>query len=107
MTGVFSGGPEVAPQDSLASVPIRSPGCGPRLAAERSYWSLVMGKDGKDAHRVSVTLTRAQHAKLERIANKYGVKVSWLVRRAAERLIDQEQGGPLLPLDFGGRDEKR
>lgn len=66
-----------------------------------------MGKDGKHAHRVSVTLTLAQHAELERIAKKYGVKVSWLVRRATERLIEQEQGGPLLPLDLGGWDAKR
>ena len=66
-----------------------------------------MGKDGRNAHRVSVTLSQPQHVELERIARRYGVKVSWLVRRAAERLIEQEQGGPLLPLDFGGDDAKR
>jgi len=69
----------------------------PRTAAEG-----IVGKDGRDAHRVSVTLARAHHAELDRIAKKYGVTVSWLVRRAAERLIEQEQGGPLLPLDLGG-----
>ncbi len=74
----------------------------PRIAAEG-----VVGKDGKEAHRVSVTLTLTQHAELKRIAKKYRVKVSWLVRRAAEQLIEQEQGGPLLPLDLEGTHAKR
>ncbi len=26
--------------------------------------------------------------------------VAWLVRRAAERLIEQENGGPMLPLEL-------
>ena len=60
-----------------------------------------MGKDGQDAHRVSVTFSRAQHSELERIARKHGMKVAWVVRRAAERLIEQENGGPMLPLDLG------
>ncbi|MFC7477945.1 ribbon-helix-helix domain-containing protein [Dankookia sp. GCM10030260] len=76
----------------------------PRIAAitERG-----MGKDGKDAHRVSVTLSREQHAELERIARKHGMKVAWVVRRAAERLIEQENGGPLLPLNFEERSHAR
>ena len=60
-----------------------------------------MGKDGHDAHRVSVTFSHAQHSELARIARKHGMTVAWLVRRAAERLIEQENGGPLLPLDLG------
>jgi hypothetical protein len=60
-----------------------------------------MGKDGQDAHRVSVTFSRAQHLELVRVAKKHGTTVAWLVRRAAERLIEQEDGGPLLPLDLG------
>lgn len=66
-----------------------------------------MGKDGKGACRVSVTLTKAQDTELKHLAEKYGVKVSWLVRRAAARLLEQEQGGPLLPLDLGRRDAER
>lgn len=57
-----------------------------------------MGKDGKDACRVSVTFSRRQDVELERLARKQGVSKSWLVRRATERLMEQENGGPLLPL---------
>lgn len=60
-----------------------------------------MGKDGKDAHRVTATLTKQQHAEMARIARKYGMTTAWLVRRACERLIEQENGGPLLPLALG------
>jgi hypothetical protein len=59
-----------------------------------------MGKEGKDAARVTVTLTKAQRAELRRIAKTNGVTESWLVRRAVERLIEEAGGGPLLPLDF-------
>lgn len=76
----------------------------PRITAEcrgRLYAEDDVGKDGEDAHRVSVTLSRAQHAELARIAKKHGMTVAWLVRRAAERLIEQENGGPMLPLEIG------
>lgn len=59
-----------------------------------------MGKDGRDAVRVTTTLTTSQHDALERIAAQNGVKVAWVVRRAVERLIEQAEGGPLLPLDL-------
>ena len=66
-----------------------------------------MGKDGQDAHRITVTLSSAQHAELERIAKKAGARVAWVARRAIERLIEQENGGPLLPLEYmGGRAER-
>ena len=60
-----------------------------------------MGKDGSDSVRVTTTLTRQQHADLERIAEQNGVKVAWLVRRAVERLIEQAHG-PLFSLDLRG-----
>lgn len=59
-----------------------------------------MGKDGKDSCRTTVTLSKADKAALERIARENGVQVSWLIRRAVTRLIEQAQGGPLLPLDL-------
>ncbi len=66
-----------------------------------------MGKDGRDAERVTTTLTRRQKAELDRLASVQGVKVAWLVRRAVERYLD-EAVGPMLPLDLdGGGDEKR
>jgi hypothetical protein len=55
----------------------------------------------RDAVRVTTTFTHQQHAELERLAKQHGVKVAWLVRRGAERLIEQANGGALLPLDFG------
>lgn len=66
-----------------------------------------MGKDGRDAARVTTTLTRGQKVELDRIAKRQGVKAAWLVRRAVERLIEQANGGPMLPLDFGGNDAQR
>jgi hypothetical protein len=66
-----------------------------------------MGKDGKDAERVTTTLSRAQKIHLEHLANKEGVKVAWLVRRAVERFLDQANGGPMLPLDLSDTHAKR
>jgi hypothetical protein len=67
-----------------------------------------MGKDGRDAERVTTTLTRKQKAELDRLAKAEGVKVAWLVRRAVERLLEDAAGGPLLPLDLdGGENVKR
>ena len=58
-----------------------------------------MGMDGRDAERVTTTLSRRQKSELERLAKKDGVKVAWLVRRAVEGMLEQRTGGPLLPLD--------
>lgn len=67
-----------------------------------------MGKDGRDAERVTTTLTRRQKVDLDRLAKAQGVKVAWLVRRAVERYLDDAAGGPMLPLEFdGGEDVKR
>lgn len=59
-----------------------------------------MGKDGKDAERVTTTLSRTQKLELNRLAKAEGVTVAWLVRRAVERFLEQTSGGPMLPLDF-------
>ncbi|MEE3626405.1 CopG family transcriptional regulator [Nitrospirillum sp. BR 11752] len=58
-----------------------------------------MGKDGRNAKRITTTFTKAQHESLLRIAEKNGVDVAWLIRRAVDRLIEDADGGPLLPLD--------
>lgn len=65
----------------------------PRIAADR-----FMGKDGKDARRVTTTLSRAQKRELEGLALREGVKVAWLIRRAVDVYLNSERGGPLLPL---------
>lgn len=58
----------------------------------------AMGKDGRDAIRVTTTLTRRQHEQLEALAEKHGVAVAWLVRRSVERMLEQSNGGaPLTP----------
>ncbi|WP_366509197.1 CopG family transcriptional regulator [Mesorhizobium sp. 65-26] len=75
----------------------------PRIAAEAR-----VGKDGRDAERVTTTLTRRQKAELDRLAKARGVKVAWLIRRAVERYLEEAAGGPMLPLDLdGGEDVKR
>jgi hypothetical protein len=67
-----------------------------------------MGKDGKDAERVTTTLSRLQKLELDRLAKAEGVKVAWLVRRAVERFLEQASGGPMLPWDFErGEDAQR
>jgi len=66
-----------------------------------------VGKDGRDAERVTTTLSRAQKTELDRIAKREGVTVAWLIRRAVERLVEQANGGPLLPLDLGNDDARR
>ena len=75
----------------------------PRNAADRSGASRL-GKDGKDAERVTTTLSRAQKLQLDRLAEKEGVKVAWLVRRAVEHFLDEAHGGPQLPFEFKGAD---
>lgn len=67
-----------------------------------------MGRDGRDAERVTTTLTKRQKAELERLAKAQGVKVAWLIRRAVERYLEDAAGGPMLPLDLdGGEDVER
>jgi metal-responsive CopG/Arc/MetJ family transcriptional regulator len=61
----------------------------------------IVGRDGRDTHRVSVTLSKATHAELDRLAAKQGMTVSWIVRRAAEQFVERENGGPTLPFDRG------
>lgn len=64
-----------------------------------------MGKDGRNAIRLTTTLTRQQHKALEKLAQKYDVKLAWLVRKSVERLLEQEaQNQSLMPADLqGGR----
>ena len=66
-----------------------------------------MGKDGKDAERVTTTLSKHHKAELDRLAKAQGVKVAWLVRRAVEKYIEDSAGGPLLSLEMGVQDAKR
>lgn len=61
-----------------------------------------MGKDGRDAVRLTATFTRAQGAELERLAKREGVSVSWLIRRATEKFIEDARGGPMLPFGEPG-----
>lgn len=66
-----------------------------------------MGKDGRDAERVTTTLTRAQKLQLDQLAETQGVKVAWLVRRAVEVYLDAARGGPMLPFEIEGRHAQR
>ncbi len=66
-----------------------------------------MGKDGRDAERVTTTLTRSQKRELDQLAEVQGVKVAWLVRRAVETYLDLARGGPMLPFESGDRHAQR
>jgi len=67
----------------------------PRIAAEVS-----LGKDGKDAERVTTTLPRAVKVELDHLAERRGVKTAWIVRRAIEQYLEAARGGPMLPLEM-------
>ena len=54
----------------------------------------------RNSARVTVNMTPAQRAELERIAARNGVSLSWVIRRSLERTIEEANGGPLLPLDL-------
>ena len=63
-----------------------------------------MGKDGKDAERITTTFSKVQTSSLRRLAARENVAVPWLIRRAVDRLIEELDGGPMLPFDQpGGR----
>lgn len=64
----------------------------PRSAAFRGEDE--MGKDGRDAERLTTTLSRARKLQLEALAEREGVSVAWLIRRAVERYLDAGEGGP-------------
>lgn len=65
----------------------------PRNAAH----GVVMGKDGQASARRTATLTKAQVAELDRLSEKTGLSVSWLLRQGAEMLIEKANSGPLIP----------
>jgi hypothetical protein len=70
-----------------------------RKAADCSG-GVKMGKNGKDAVRVTTTLSLSQKLQHDRLAEREGVKVVWLVRRAVERFLDEANGRPQLPFEF-------
>ena len=61
----------------------------------------MMGKDGRNAERVTTTLPRVQEAEVDRIAARGSVKLAWLARRAGKKLLEPANGGPLFPLELG------
>lgn len=66
-----------------------------------------MGKDGRDAERVTTTLSRAHKTELDHLAEREGVAVAWIVRRAVEAYLETARGGPMLPLRLEGHDAQR
>lgn len=64
-----------------------------------------MGRDGRDAVRVTTTFNRQQQDKLKNLADQHSVKVAFLVRYATLRLLKEAESGT-LQLDFGwGKDD--
>lgn len=58
-----------------------------------------MGQDGKDAQRVTTTLRKDRYEQLVAVAKKRDVAVSWLIRHAVEKFLEDEGGGLMLPLE--------
>lgn len=56
----------------------------------------------RNSARVTVNMTLAQRAELQRVAARNGVSLSWVIRRSLERTVEEANGGPLLPLDLSG-----
>lgn len=54
----------------------------------------TQNNDDKSAHRLSVSLTAAQHREINEIARKNRVSVAWVVREAIDRLLKDDM--PLL-----------
>lgn len=52
-----------------------------------------MGHDGKNAARITLTVTADQKRELERVAEKLDVSVSWLLRRGAEMVLEANETG--------------
>ena len=59
-----------------------------------------MGKDGRDAIRVTTTLSTRQYEMLSQLCDQHQVKLAWLVRYATQRLLKEAEEGT-LQLDFG------
>ena len=45
--------------------------------------------DDKAVHRLSVSLTAAQHDQLAKIAHDHRISIAWVVREAIERLLNE------------------
>ena len=53
----------------------------------------------EDTVRATATIPRRDFEELERISARDGVSVSWLIRRAVSRYLEDAAGGPRLPLE--------
>lgn len=62
---------------------------------------LCMGKDGRDATRVTATLSKACKAELDHLAAREGVSSAWVVRRAVDLYIKQARDASSLPSGRG------
>lgn len=58
--------------------------------------------------RFSVGLDVASHAKLSRLADRHGVSLAWMVRRAVAEFIERQEESDQaeLPLRLGGEGEQ-
>lgn len=67
----------------------------------RSAAELCMGQDGRDAARVTATLSKTCKAELERLAARDGVSAAWIVRRAVDLYIKQSKEASSLLVGRG------
>jgi Ribbon-helix-helix protein, copG family len=57
--------------------------------------------------RTTATLTAEQGQLLRLMAERQKVSVSWLIRHAVDRLVEEESKGLQLPLDMPAQPEKK
>ena len=55
----------------------------------------------EDGTRVTVTISAEQDRQLRALAAEHKVSMAWLVRRAVDRLLDQNSDDVQLALDLG------
>lgn len=67
----------------------------------RNAAELNMGQDGRDAARVTATLSKTSKAELDRLAEREGVSAAWIVRRAVDLYIKQTRETSSLPFGSG------
>lgn len=61
-----------------------------------------MGKDGKNAERITTTISKELSARLDHLAKESGVAKAWLVRHAVEQFFRDHVDRGQLRLPLGG-----
>ena len=66
-----------------------------------------MAERRKKTTRLTVSLDEADYAALDAIASKSDVSLSWVIRQAIHRFVQEYGAHPDLPLMLAGQDGKQ